>query len=160
MRIFVLILIFVACAFLFCGESFAAPEAECRVVKVADGDTITCLDDANRQVKIRLYGIDAPEKKQAFGQRSRQELAKMVAGKVIKYEQMGKDRYGRTVGLIRQGSKNVNAEMVRAGYAWVYPQYCKKAFCDDWKQAEENARNNRLGLWKDRKPTPPWEFRR
>lgn len=159
MRIFVLNLIFLVCGLLFSGASSFASEAICKVVKVSDGDTVTCLDAENRQTKIRLYGIDAPEKKQDFGQKSRQTLASMVAGKIVEVEEAGRDRYGRTIGLIKSDGQNVNEEMIKRGYAWVYSQYCKKAFCEDWKQAEENARNNRLGIWQER-AIPPWEWRK
>ena len=130
-----------------------------RVVNVADGDTVTILDANKRQNKIRLYGIDCPEKKQAFGQRARQFLAGMIAGKTVDISDMGPDRYGRTVGLIELDGISVNREMVKNGFAWVYRQYCKIPECRSWIQDEDMARNARLGLWQDWQPVPPWEWR-
>ncbi|MCL2457509.1 MAG: thermonuclease family protein [Desulfobulbus sp.] len=95
-----------------------------KVVKVSDGDAITVLHDG-QQERVRLYGIDAPEKKQAFGQRAHEALDGMVAGKVVEIDHKATDRYGRTVGMVTADGQIVDAEMVRTGYAWVYRQYCK-----------------------------------
>lgn len=131
-----------------------------QVVSVTDGDTIKVLDPAGRQVKVRLYGIDTPEKKQAFGQAATKHTANMIAGKVVEIEEVGKDRYGRIVGIVLIGGKNVNQELVRDGYAWVYKQYCKKPECQEWQALEQVAKASRLGLWHDPAPMPPWDWRR
>ena len=130
-----------------------------KVVGVTDGDTIKVLHDS-QQVKIRLYGIDTPEKKQAFGQRAKQFTADMVAGQVVDVEEVTLDRYGRTVGVVRIGSACLNEELIKAGFAWVYTRYCDMPMCDRWKQLEQAARLDRKGLWHDKNPVPPWEWRR
>lgn len=95
-----------------------------KVVHIADGDTLTVLVD-HKQVKVRLAEIDAPESHQDYGQRAKQALGNLVFGKVVLVADDGKDRYGRTIGRVRLGSLDVNAEMVRTGYAWVYRKYAK-----------------------------------
>lgn len=128
-----------------------------KVVKVSDGDTITILSAGNRQVKIRFEGIDTPEKNQAFGTKAKSYLSRMVAGKMVKVSVKEKDRYGRTVGTVFVGSKNVNLEMVKAGLAWHYKFYSKDKTL---AKAEELARKAKKGLWVDKNPTAPWDFRR
>jgi len=130
-----------------------------KVVSVTDGDTIKVLHNS-LQVKIRLYGIDTPEKKQAFGQKAKQFTADMVAGQVVDIEEVTMDRYGRTVGIVRTGSDCLNEELIKAGYAWVYTQYCDRPICDKWQQFEHAAKADRKGLWHDKNPIPPWEWRR
>lgn len=129
-------------------------------MRIAGDDTSTVLEDTNTQHKIRLYGINSPEKKQAFGQRARQALAAMIAGKTVDVADMGHDRYGRTIGLIEYGGQNINRQMVRDGRAWVYRQYCKIPECRAWLEDEARARNEGLGLWFDKEPVPPWEWRK
>lgn len=129
-----------------------------KVVGISDGDTIKIL--RNRvQVKIRLYGIDTPDKAQVFGNKAKRFTASLVAGKAVNVESVTKDRYGRTVAIVWVPGKNVNEEIVRAGYAWVYQKYCKKSFCNDWYGLESTARSNHWGLWADENATPPWEWR-
>ena len=126
-----------------------------KVVRVADGDTITILRE-HEQVKVRLVEIDAPERRQAFGNRSRQALARMVQGKQVEVREQGTDRYGRTLGRVYQAGLDVNAEMVRIGLAWVYVRYAKD---QSLYQVEAEARAQRRGLWADKEPVPPWEWR-
>ena len=128
-----------------------------KVVRVADGDTITILDSTNAQNKVRLNKIDAPEKSQAFGEVSRKHLASMVASKNVQVEWKKKDKYGRILGDITIGTTNVNLRMVQDGLAWHF-----KAFDNtkEFAQAEIEAREKKIGLWKDANPIPPWEFRK
>ena len=138
----------------------AAPvrsSVEGKVVAVSDGDTVTVLV-GREQTKVRLWGIDAPEKAQAFGQRSREHVSLLVFGKTVRVEVWGKDRYGRTLGRIFHGGADVNLAMVRAGMAWWYQQYAPGA--DDIELAEQQARAAKAGLWRDPQPQPPWEFRK
>lgn len=128
------------------------------VVSVADGDTITILANG-KPLKIRLYGIDAPEKSQAFGQKAQDFTASMVAGRQISVEPRDTDRYGRTVALVFVDSINLNEQIVKQGYGWAYSQYCKASFCKDWLKLEENARDAKKGLWAESNPIPPWDFR-
>jgi micrococcal nuclease len=121
-----------------------------------DGDTIVILV-GKEQVKIRLDGIDAPEANQAFGSKSREALASKIFGKVVNVEWKEQDRYGRTLGKVIINGRWVNKEMIAEGWAWHYKQYNKERELTD---AENNAREKKLGLWHDKDPTPPWEFRK
>lgn len=125
-----------------------------KVIKISDGDTITILQD-KEQTKVRLYGIDAPEKKQDYGQRSKQFLASLIAGQVVEVEPKGKDRYKRTLGIIYYKGQDINAQMVLNGYAWAYVKY-SRIYVDQEKLARENKR----GLWQSSNPTPPWVWRK
>ena len=127
-----------------------------RVVGVHDGDTLTLLVDGNRQVRVRLAGIDAPEHDQPFGQRSRQSLSELAFGRTASVAAQKTDDYGRTVGTVTVGRVNVEAEQVRRGLAWVYRQYS-----DDARllALEAEAKAARRGLWADANPPPPWAWR-
>ena len=142
--------------------AFAA-ELQGRVVGVSDGDTITVLADGQRQFRIRLSGIDAPEKKQAFGAIAKQTLSHQVYGKPVLVEWSKVDRYGRIVGRIELGGRDVNLQQVREGSAWVYTQYLRDLPEADrrlYLEAEQQAREERRGLWRDAAPEPPWQWRR
>ena len=127
-----------------------------KVVKVADGDTITVLHDSE-QIKIRLAGIDAPEKAQPFGNVAKQYISEMLFGKQVRVVEQGRDRYGRTIGRVYQGEVDVSAEQIKQGMAWVYRKYSKEAAL---YQLEDEAKQHRLGLWADAEPTPPWAWRK
>jgi endonuclease YncB( thermonuclease family) len=96
-----------------------------KVVGIADGDTLTLLVDKT-QIKVRLEGIDTPERAQPFGRKAGQALAKKVFGKPVQVDDLGKDRYGRTLGIVRLGKRNVNLELVQEGWAWWYRKYAPK----------------------------------
>ena len=129
-----------------------------RVVKVTDGDTITILDANQTQHKVRLYGIDTPEYKQPYSRAATKTLAGLVEGEGVGVDVKDTDRYGRTVGVIYKGNVNVNLQMVKSGYAWWYKRYAP--LDDDLRMAEERARIDKLGLWAEPDPIPPWEWRR
>jgi endonuclease YncB( thermonuclease family) len=128
------------------------------VVGISDGDTITVLHGGKGE-KIRLYGIDTPEKGQAFGKKAKQFTSKTVYGKTVKVETKDTDRYGRTVALIFTDGQSLNEALVKNGFAWVYRKYCIEAFCEDWLNLEIVARYGKIGLWSEPNPIPPWEFR-
>ncbi|MEF3255365.1 MAG: thermonuclease family protein [Deferribacterales bacterium] len=128
-----------------------------KVISVADGDTVTILLKNKEQVRIRVHCIDAPEKKQDFGQRSKQSLSDMIFGKDVDVIVKDKDRYGRLVGTILFNSININLEQVKKGMAWVYTRYCNEK---EYYEAMEMARINKVGLWVDKKPIEPWLFRK
>ena len=133
-----------------------------KVVSVSDGDTITVLDANKTQHKIRLEGIDAPEKAQAFGQRSKQHLSDQVFGKQVDVVSNKTDKYGRSVGKVLVGGKDANLEQVRAGLAWHYKQYQSEQSASDrsaYASAATAAQAQRAGLWSDPKPMPPWDWR-
>jgi micrococcal nuclease len=127
-----------------------------KVVGVSDGDTITVLDSANMPHKIRLNQIDAPEKRQDFGQRSKQSLSDLVFGRNVQVDVSTRDRYGREIGQVLVNGTDANLEQVKRGLAWVYRRYAKDRA---YFAAEEAARAIRIGLWSQPNPTPPWEFR-
>ena len=128
-----------------------------KVVSISDGDTFTGLDSQNRQVKVRLHGIDAPEKAQAFGNVSRKALGDLIEGKTVEVQQVDKDRYGRVVANVHVGGTHVNREQVAKGLAWRYVQYDKKG---EFTQVEQAARAARKGVWGDANPVPHWEWRK
>ena len=137
--------------------SLFAGEIVGHVVRIADGDTITILDAANSQHKIRLYGIDAPESHQAFGQKSKQHLSSLVFGRDVRVKYKSRDKYGRILGMVFAGSKDVNLEMIKAGLAWHYKRYDATPA---YAQAESAAHAARLGLWQDKSPIEPESFRK
>lgn len=126
-----------------------------KVVAVADGDTLTLLVERT-QVKIRLAGIDAPEKGQAFGSKSKDALADKVFGKEVHVETQGQDKYGRTLGTVFVRGRNINLEMVEGGWAWQYRKYDTSRTL---AEAEAKAHKAKLGLWADPHAIPPWEWR-
>lgn len=133
-----------------------------RVVGVTDGDTVTVLDDQLTQHKIRLTGIDAPEKAQAFGQRSKEALSTLVFSRRVTVEFEKQDRYGRTVGKVVVDGRDVNLAMVVAGMAWHYKKYEREQISSDrllYANAERDAREMRRGLWRDVAPIAPWDYR-
>lgn len=129
-----------------------------KVVAIADGDTLTLLDSDKVQHKIRLHGIDAPEKAQAFGTKAKEALAEKVHEKTVRVVWKEKDQYGRIVGDVNLGDRNINIEMVHDGFAWWYRTYAPKSRL--LEQAEADARKAKRGLWRDKNPEPPWEFRK
>ena len=128
------------------------------VVGVSDGDTITVIHNG-KGVKIGLYGIDTPEKRQSFGKTAKQFTSVMIYGKSVEVETKGIDPYDRFVALVNVGGKSLNEVLIKNGYAWVYRKYCKEAFCKDWLNLEIAAKYRKIGLWSEPHPIPPWEYR-
>jgi len=134
-----------------------------RVIKIADGDTLTLLDASNTQHKIRLSGIDAPERGQAFGTVSGDHLGKLVFGKQVRVDYDKRDRYGRIVGKVLMSSDDANLKQVGAGLAWHYKEYQHEQSPLDrqhYSLTELQARRGAIGLWRDADPVPPWEWRK
>lgn len=141
------------------------------VEKVSDGDTLTVMSGSTK-VKVRLYGIDAPEVEkvnrrigkvskpgQSCGEEARQALKERVQNRLVRLEVVDIDRYHRSVALVKLGSRDVNREMVQEGWAWAFRKYLGRSdsyFLDD----EEKARSEKRGVWKETNPEPPWEFRK
>lgn len=133
-----------------------------KVVRVADGDSITVLDAQMRQHKIRLAGIDAPERRQAFGHRAQEFLASLVAYQQVDIETEKTDKYGRSVGKVLLQGRDVNLAVLVAGLAWHYKAYESEQTPEDrmlYASAEQDAREQRKGLWVDPSPEPPWTWR-
>lgn len=128
-----------------------------KVVRIADGDTITLLLVDHTSVKVRLYGIDCPERGQAFGKVATDYTREFCAGKSVTVEQQDIDRYGRIVGTVRVGDKLLNTALLQAGLAWHYKQYDKNK---QWAALEDIARKNKVGLWQEQTPVAPWQWRK
>lgn len=135
---------------------------QARVTSVHDGDSLSVVNAEGAKLHIRLYGIDAPEAKQPFGPQAKKALSKLAARKTVVITPMDTDRYGRTVALAHTpDGKLANLVLVRTGYAWVYDQYCARPdLCAELRSAQAAARADRVGLWADPAPTPPWDWRK
>jgi endonuclease YncB( thermonuclease family) len=163
---------FFAIFLFFFGFAAQAATIDGKVINVADGDSIAILDADHKQHRIRINGIDAPERGQAFGDRSRQSMAGMVAGKDVTADCHKTDRYGRQVCKVwvqpsdcpRCGKTlDVGHAQIVAGMAWWYREYAKEQSPEDrgrYESEENEARLRRRGLWQDSDPVPPWDWRR
>lgn len=140
------------------GGAAVASALSGRVVGIADGDTLTLLTGERQQVRVRLAGIDTPERAQPYGTRARQELSDLAFGKQARVEVEDTDRYGRAVGRVHAEGRDVNAEMVRRGAAWVYRRFNHDPTLP---RLEEEARAVSRGLWAlpEAQRVPPWEWR-
>jgi len=128
-----------------------------KVVRVLDGDTIEVLVD-KKPVRVRLAEIDCPEKNQPFGQAAKKYVVKIAAQKIVTVESKTKDRYGRTIGeVFMSNGDSLNRLLIRDGYAWQYKKYSKD---ESLAELESQARKNKVGLWQDNNPIPPWGWRR
>ena len=128
-----------------------------KVVSITDGDTLIVRESPTKSVTVRLVHIDAPEKGQAFGTRARQKLSELAYGKEAEVIGISKDRYGRTLGDVIVEGRSINLEMVRQGMAWAYVDFSPPA---EYAIEQESAKKKGQGLWADREPVPPWEFRK
>jgi len=126
-----------------------------RVVSVADGDTLT-VRDGTRDVHVRLWGIDAPERGQPWWKRSREALVAAALRRDAKVSERGKDAYGRTLALVSVDGADLAAAQLRGGWAWVFLRYTQDPAL---VAIEADARSARRGLWADRDPEPPWRYR-
>ncbi|AFK64124.1 hypothetical protein TKWG_22400 [Advenella kashmirensis WT001] len=136
---------------------FAATWLEGWVVGVSDGDTLTILDQARQQHKIRMAQIDAPESGMPYGRAAKKFLSDAVYRRTVMVQAGERDRYGRVLGTVYLDQKNINMQMVANGYAWAYRNYVTDtAYCE----AEDLARRLRRGLWAEKEPVPPWQWRR
>lgn len=128
-----------------------------KVIAVADGDTFALLTADHVQHKIRLYGIDCPEKKQAYGQKAKEFTSALIFGKDVTVDILDIDRYDRIVGIVYVDSTVLNEELLSAGYAWHYKQYDNSI---RYASLESDARQHKRGLWEDSKAVAPWDFRK
>ncbi len=162
----------IALALLLFSSPALAAQLECRVIGVADGDTITCLTADRKSERIRLRGIDAPERKQPFGTRSQQHLADLVHGKTATIHWNKRDRWKRIIGAVWVEpadcagcghTLDVGRAQLASGMAWWYEHYAKEQPMEErrayeFEQTEARARS--VGLWRDPRPIPPWDWRR
>jgi endonuclease YncB( thermonuclease family) len=131
------------------------------VVAIHDGDTVSVLrreGSGPREIRIRLSGIDAPERGQAFGDRAKRTLSQLAFRQDVRIWESGQDRYGRTLARLYRAEDglDLNLELVRRGFAWHYLRFSDEGAL---AEAEQAARSRRLGLWSDKAPIPPWEYR-
>ena len=148
-----ILLIFLLFGTLIFGETLVG-----KVIKVYDGDTITMLVDGEKE-KIRFYGIDSPEKNQSYGIESRDFVRSKIMDKKVKVKVVNTDRYGRKIGKIYyDNNRYLNLECVRTGNAWWYEYYASNE--EDLKLAQEQAKRSRKGLWKEKNPVNPYEWRK
>ncbi|MDH3349022.1 MAG: thermonuclease family protein [Desulfobulbaceae bacterium] len=132
----------------------------CDSIYVLDGDTIQAMCDGQK-FRIRLWGIDTPEKKQSFGPEATSNTALLVLGKKLEVEIKATDRYGRQVAMIKVDGISVNEAIIAQGYGWVYRQYCtEQEICERWVELERQARVGAKGLWSEPYPVMPWQWRR
>jgi endonuclease YncB( thermonuclease family) len=143
------------------------------VRNVVDGDTVNVVTNEGTKLKVRLYGIDAPEIRhvnkragvvskpgQPYGEEAYRALEGKVLRKKVRVQVMDIDRYHRMVAVLYFGNRDINREMVKEGWAWAYKEYLKGPYASEYIDAENDARSKHLGLWKQMNPQPPWEFRR
>lgn len=133
-----------------------------KVVHVSDGDSMIVLTNGTEQ-RVRMHGIDAPERKQPYNRKARQSLAELVAGKTVTVQYDKEDKYGRIVGKVLVDGTDAGLVQLQRGMAWFYRFYQEELEPEDraaYAQAEDLARRDRLGLWAELQPVPPWEFRR
>jgi endonuclease YncB( thermonuclease family) len=152
-----IITILICAVFVFPHALFAY-DAMGQVVGILSGDTIKVSESDGTMHKIRLYGIDAPEKGQDFGRTASDFLSIMIAGKKVEFRVVDKDRYGMSVAYVYLDGICINAAMVKAGYAWVYAKECKDHVCNKWIGYQRLAHVNKKGLWKQHDAVPPWEW--
>lgn len=142
--------------------STLAGELTGKVVHVSDGDSMIVLANGTEQ-RVRMHGIDAPERKQPYNRKARQSLAELVAGKTVTVQYDKEDKYGRIVGKVLVNGTDAGLVQLQRGMAWFYRFYQGELEPEDraaYAQAEDLARRDRLGLWAEPQPVPPWEFRR
>lgn len=152
---------------LWLENSFVAgpePEPEFisgRVTAVHDGDTFTMIGSSRQKIKVRLFGVDAPELGQAHGPESGRYLRELALGREVRVEDRGHDQYGRLLGMVhRPDGSSLTHELVAAGQVWVYENYCDAEPCAWLRRAQKEARAAGRGLWSDPKPVAPWTYRR
>ena len=133
------------------NDSFKA-----KVIGVTSGDSIVLLLDNNTQLKVRLEGIDCPESQQEYGDSAKQATVKLCFNKHVRVEKVGLDGYGRTLAFVYADTLCVNKELIRKGLAWHYAEFNHDS---ELAQLEVEARNNKVGLWKQSNPEAPWDFR-
>lgn len=172
---------FICCLGFMVGSVTHASAYPATIIRVMDGDTVIVepesaqhrpiipssrlflfdwLTDSPARRTVRLYGIDCPEKKQAYGNQSA-KLTRAFSGQQVDVRDIYTDSYGRSVAVLRlDDDSTLQEHLLRSGAAWLYPKYCKSSICTAWKRLEQEARDKRLGLWKDDTPQAPWQWRK
>lgn len=132
-----------------------------KVSRIVDGDTIIVEKNDGHTARIRLYGIDCPELSQPYGREAKVFLESFLLNKETFIEEVSLDRYKRVVAVVYvTESQTIQAALLMEGFAWVYPQYCKRIECFSWRKQEEKAKELLLGLWEAPDREPPWAWRK
>ena len=155
-RLFLLFLLLCSSACRHTGSK-EPDTVSCRVVKIADGEKFTMLMDNSTTIKVRLTSIDCPERYQPYSNVARQFLSDAIFGKEVMVEVDSEDQYGRVLGWVFLDDKNINKELLKAGLAWHFRRYSRDK---ELQALEDQARAKKIGLWKDKNPIPPWDWRR
>lgn len=152
-------LLYIACVLILASSAAHADEIKGRVVRVLDGDTVEILTQEKKSIRIRMSDIDAPEKNEPFGMKSKQMLSDLIFGKDVSVTRLKIEKYGRTIGRIHLGNTNINLEMAKKGGAWAYRQYLTDPAV---AEAEDAARKKKLGLWalQADQIIAPWDWRK
>jgi endonuclease YncB( thermonuclease family) len=130
-----------------------------KVVDVRDGDVLKVSHPEKGVITLLLYGIDAPDERQPFFKQAKEFLTYKVEGQVVNVQEFGTEQKIVTAIIVLDGV-NINEQVLQAGYGWVYKKYCDQDFCSGWLTYEKQAKDQKLGLWQDENPTPPWEWRK
>jgi micrococcal nuclease len=150
--------ILVLYAFLsICSFAQSKDTAAAKAIRIIDGDTFEALIAGSVTERIRLHGIDCPERNQPYSNAAKDKLAELIFSKQIKFIRMDVDRYGRTVSMVFVDRMNVNESLLRAGLAWHFKRYDQNP---TWDALERAAARKRSGLWADAQPVPPWNWRK
>jgi len=155
LRNFLFVFLFIT-GLLLRHDAWAQKILQGKAVRIVDGDTFELLDEQLVRHKIRLYGIDAPEKGQAFGQVAKQALSGLIFSRDVRVVHKGKDRNGRIVGEVFCGKEQINVRLILSGMAWHFTRYSSDLA---YAQAQRKAMAKRVGLWIQNKPQAPWEYR-
>lgn len=135
----------------------SAQKFSVRVVGISDGDTFTVINQDKLQLKIRIYGIDAPEKGQDFGSKAKQAISDLIMGKDIQIDVQSRDSWGRLISYVyTSDGRDVSLLMLQEGMAWHFVKYDDT---EEYVQAEKRARAKKKGLWSQSNPTAPWDYR-
>lgn len=136
------------------AESFSGT-----IKKIIDGDSLLISTDRGN-IEVRLYGIDCPEYRQPYSRAAKKYIKSNFSGRTVLLNSFYHDKYGRKVSLVFNNQRVLNRELIEAGLALVYPAYCRKPFCKEWKKEEERARQEKKGLWQQQVVIPPWQWKR
>jgi micrococcal nuclease len=159
-RFFICCFLFLGFCILACGICQAsAPPFNAKVIRIIDGDTLEIQRERKIQ-RVRIWGIDTPEWDQPYASRAQKFTRSLLAGREVEIRPMDFDVYGRLVAMITVDEKNISEELVESGLAWVYINFCNEPICTAWQSLQERAMSRRIGLWSDRHPIAPWQWKR
>ncbi len=136
-----------------------------KVIRVIDGDSLLVVEKkSGKKIEVRLWGVDAPEWGQSYSKVSRRFLSRKVLKKKCTLKKMGYDKYHRLLAIVYPGNgkdqESINGLVVKKGMAWVYTKYCERKICKKWQKFQNKAKRNKIGLWKVKRPVPPWKWRK